>query len=188
MTRSKWWLSAPSALALLVVGCAHCDTCDDFPRSYSSKYLRGSYTQTASVGAALTGTVVSRDRSTLSAMPVVTTVPTTSTTQMNVPLVTPPPSSTLSQSRGAVSQPRAINDQVTPPIDRPPTLPPVDPTPVPRTPVEPKTSVSPLPEAAPTLPEEPPLSPPPGGNPFLPDTNDQAPAENPFLPERTDKV
>jgi len=44
MSRSKWWLAPPTGLALLAVGCAHCDTCDDFPRSHSARNIQGSYT------------------------------------------------------------------------------------------------------------------------------------------------
>jgi hypothetical protein len=58
MSRSKWKLLVPGAAALLAVGCAHCDTCDDFPVSGAAGAYAGSYTPAVPTGEVVMGAPV----------------------------------------------------------------------------------------------------------------------------------
>jgi hypothetical protein len=94
MRRSKTWLVVPAVSALLVVGCAHCDLCDDFPKNCSNKYVQGSYTNWVGPGGQTA----------------------TAPTQMNM-LLAEPPGTVVSAPATPSTGPFSGTDTVSPPAD-----------------------------------------------------------------------
>ncbi len=143
MSRSKWWLATPAAAALLAVGCAHCDTCDDFPRSSSSRYAQGSYTPWAGSELAAVDS-------------------TTAATQMHVPMVAAPAPMVSAPATASPGPFTGSDAAPTPPEGRTTLTPAQEKVSPPAIPAEANLELPEMPaEPKPNLPAEPPLSPPP---------------------------